>query len=214
MSKRTLLAAVSVIILTITSNAQPLFYKNGSYMNTELGFYSMKSTDGTADNKKIPGLYGGWAFGLNPLFGFLSNVVGGDDPYLTVSDVLISDALNVKADFGAWPVPYNIMLGIDASYAISMQFGEDVDGWTFMTGPRVVGSSYGPSEVTAVFGVGYYGATLKLGPNTIDVTFPLSKAKEEGTWLFVHYHNIKDDADLQSGQEAGTSLKLGIGYEW
>jgi hypothetical protein len=214
MLRNILLIAVTTVVLTITSSAQPLFYKDGAYMGTEFGLYSKQRLSGTTDTKKYPGLYGGWMFGLNPVFGFLSNVVSGDDPYLTIGDVLIADALTVKADFGVWPAPYNIMLGIDASYAFSMQFGNDIDGWTFMAGPRVAGATNGPSEVTGVIGVGYWGATVKLGANTIDMTFPLSKSKGEGTWLFMHYHDIKNDADLQSGQTAGKSLMLGIGYEW
>jgi hypothetical protein len=214
MNRSILLVAVLTVVLAVTSSAQPLFYKEGAYMGTEFGLYSKQRLSGTTDTKKYPGLYGGWMFGLNPVFGFLSNVVSGDDPYLTIGDVLIADALTVKADFGGWPAPYNIMIGLDASYALSLQFSDDVDGWTFLMGPRVVGSNLGTGEVTGVIGVGYWGATVKLGVNTVDATFPLSKTKEEGTWLFVHYHNIKNDADLLAGQDAGKSLMLGIGYEW
>ncbi len=183
-------------------------------MGTEFGFYSKQRLSETQDTRKYPGLYGGYTFGLNPVFGFLSNVVGGEDPYLTIGDVLIADGMTVKADFGGWPVPYSIMVGIDAAYTLSLQFGDDVDGWTFLTGPRVIGATNGPSEVTAVIGVGYWGATVKWGPNSFDMTFPMSKEKGDGTWLFVHYHSIKKDQDLQIGQDAGNSLLLGIGYEW
>jgi hypothetical protein len=214
MFRSILLLIVSTLLVAVTSTAQPLFYKDGVYMGTEFGLYSKQTLSGTSDTKKYPGLYGGFIFGLNPVFGFLSNVVSGDNPYLTISDVLIADALNVKVDFGAWPAPYNIMFGIDASYTLSLQFGDDEDGWTMMTGPRVIGANIGSSELTGVIGVGYWGATLKLGANGADVTFPLGKSKGDRTWLFAHYHSIKNDADLQSGQNAGRSIMLGISYEW
>lgn len=200
--------------LTTASNALPVFMEDGFYMGTQFSGYSLRgpkvAEQATDLNQTYYGAMGSWQFGVTPVFGLLSNIFGGEKPYLDMGGFQITDNFSASALVGTG-YPVHILLGFVGDYGLSYRFGHGKFSPSISTTVRAAASN-GPSEYMPLLGLEVNSYMLHLGPNLVEVHVPASREKDERSWLYFNYHKITDDDDGE--RNLGMLFRAGMTWEW